>query len=60
MVTVSEWYDELFQNWWAWYNVLELDMEIVMIAEDSATYDKYKNENSLNVFYFAGNEVSTE
>ena len=57
MVTVSKWYDELFLNWWAWYNNLELNMDIIMIAEDLVTYDKYKNEECLKVFYFESNEV---
>ena len=46
VVTVSRWYDEIFQNWLTWYRMLDLDMNLVMIAEDQETYKKYAQDSA--------------
>lgn len=44
MVTVTEAYDDLFQNWLFHFKSLQLDMELYVYAEDDYIYQKYKNE----------------
>ena len=58
MVTVSEWYDEMFQNWWLWYKRLDLKMETIVIAEDSKIYEKYQNQSDFKVLQFKIDEAS--
>ena len=57
VVTVSKWYDEIFQNWLIWYRRLDLGMETIVIAEDSITYDKYRNNSDFTLLQFEVNEV---
>ena len=52
VVSVSEWYDEIFQNWLIWYNRLNLNMETIVIAEDTVTYDKYNNFTDFVTMHF--------
>ena len=59
VVTVSRWYDEIFQNWLTWYKMLDLNMNLVMIAEDQETYKKYSQESAINVMFFDMIDVST-
>ena len=54
VVTVSDWYDDIFQNW---YKLLDLDMMMIVIAEDSKTYEKYKNSTYFETIYFDMEEV---
>jgi len=49
IVTVSEWYDDMFQNWLNWYEKLELDMKVILIAEDQFIHNKYLNHTSSKV-----------
>ena len=49
VVTVSEWYDDMFQNWYYWYENLTLDMKVILIAEDDFIFKKYRNNSSLVV-----------
>lgn len=58
LVTVSEWYDELFQNWLLWYKRLDLSMKTVVIAEDSITYRRYHNQSDFDILYFDMEEVN--
>ena len=39
VVTVSEWYDDMFQNWYFWYEALNLKMKVILVAEDSYIYE---------------------
>ena len=57
VVTVSEWYDEIFQNWLIWYKSLDLGMETIVIAEDSFTYEKYNNSSDFTLLQFKMDEV---
>ena len=52
VVSVSEWYDEIFQNWLLWYKRLNLEMETIVIAEDISTYKKYKNCSDFTTMHF--------
>lgn len=44
VVTVSNGFDDMFYNWFYWYQKLNLNMKLIMIAEDSKTYIKYKKK----------------
>ena len=57
LVTVSHWYDDLFQNWLHWFELLQIDIKLVMIAEDLQTHQKYLNESSFSVLHFALSKV---
>ena len=39
--------------------MLDLDMNLVMIAEDQETYKKYAQDSSVNVMFFDMVDVST-
>ena len=52
LVTVSEWYDDLFHNWLLWYKILNMDMELVVIAEDESTKIKYSNHSDMTLLHF--------
>ena len=58
IVSVSEWYDDIFQNWLLWYNCLNLDMKTIVIAEDTVTYEKYKNYSDFTTLHFDMGNVS--
>ena len=45
----SKWYDDLFENWLYWYEKLDLDMEVILIPEDTFTMRKYSNHPSLSI-----------
>ena len=49
VVSVSDWYDDVFQNWWFWYSLLDLKMPVIVIAEDEITFEKYKDNPSFKV-----------
>ena len=49
VVTVSEWYDDMFQNWYFWYEALNLQMKVILVAEDSYIHEKYSNHSLLSV-----------
>ena len=58
VVSVSKWYDEIFQNWLLWYKRLNLEMKTIVIAEDLPTYEKYKNFSDFTTMHFELEEVS--
>ena len=58
VVSVSEWYDDIFQNWLLWYNGLSLGMKTIVIAEDTVTYDKYRNCSHFATLHFDMDKVS--
>lgn len=43
VITVSEWYEDLFLNWYYWYQTLLTDMTVILIAEDEFIFRKYEN-----------------
>ena len=45
-MTFSNDYDSMFQNWLYWFQKLDLDMKLVVVAEDDEVYDKYTKESS--------------
>ena len=57
VVSVSEWYDDIFHNWLIWYKRLDLDMKTIVIAEDFVTYKKYENCTDFTTLYFEMEEV---
>ena len=57
-VVVSEWYNELFENWLYWYEQLSTNMTLIVIAEDEFIYQKYHNSSQLKVISLHMNNVS--
>ena len=49
MVTVTESYDNFFQNWLTYFSKLDLDMDLIVYAEDDFIYDKYSNTTSFKI-----------
>ena len=49
VVSVSEGFDSMFQNWWVWFKKLNLDMEVFLVAEDYNTMQKYNSSTELHV-----------
>ena len=41
LVSVSNGFVDIFENWLYWYQLLALDMRVVLMAEDKEVYDKY-------------------
>ena len=58
MVTVSHWYEEMFQNWFFWYKNLNLEMETILIAEDPIIYKKYMNSTEFMTINYSVKKVS--
>ena len=56
MVTASHWYDDMLQNWLLWFNNLQLEMGLILVAEDLPTFEKY-HDSSFIVIYFDMNQV---
>ena len=47
----------MFQNWLNWYEKLELDMKVILIAEDQFIHNKYLNHTSLKVVCYHHEKV---
>ena len=50
VVTVSIGFDDMFSNWFAFYSKLNLDMNVILIAEDEQIYKKYTNVDGIDVW----------
>jgi uncharacterized protein (TIGR01627 family) len=50
VVTVSIGFDDMFSNWFAFYSKLNLDMNVILIAEDEQIYKKYINVDGIDVW----------
>lgn len=46
LVTVSYGFDDMFRNWWYWYSKLNLDADVVLLAEDMQTYRQYNDSRN--------------
>ena len=57
-VVVSEWYDDLFENWLYWFHKLSTNMMLILIAEDEFIYQKYSNSSLMEVISLNMNIVS--
>merc|ERR1711944_111152 len=57
VVSVSEWYEDIFRNWSLWYSRLNLGMETIVIAEDDLTYEKFKNRSDFKTIQFDMDEI---
>jgi hypothetical protein len=33
----------MFDNWWHYFSLLKLSLHVIVVAEDNATYTRYKN-----------------
>ena len=49
----------MFQNWLYWFQKLQLDMKLIVIAEDDNVFKKYKNETSFSVMSFSLPNIET-
>lgn len=43
LVTVSSGFQDMFDNWWHYLSLLKLPLPVIVVAEDNATYNRYKN-----------------
>ena len=43
VVSVSVGFDDMFRNWLYWYRELSIDATVVLLAEDTDTFDKYQD-----------------
>jgi hypothetical protein len=49
LASMSQHFWEMFENWLYFYQMLDLDMPVVLIAEDRATLEQYKNHEIVHV-----------
>ena len=49
----------MFLNWLQWYKRLDLDMEVILIAEDRYIEAKYAKDKSVTMIYHDFQQVST-
>jgi len=47
VVSVSHGFVDMFENWLHWYQLLALDMRVVLIAEDAETFKTYQSRSDL-------------
>jgi hypothetical protein len=47
LVTVSSGFQDMFDNWWHYFSLLKLSLHVIVVAEDNATYTRYKNNKGL-------------
>lgn len=50
LITVSYGFRDMFENWWLHFSKLKLPMRVILIAEDSATYQLYRQNTNIIVF----------
>ena len=58
MVSVSQAYEQFFQNWLIHFEKLQLDMKLFVFAEDEYIVKKYSNHTSFTLKNFQFAEVS--
>jgi hypothetical protein len=49
LVTVSSGFQDMFDNWWHYLSLLKLSLPVIVVAEDNATYTRYKNNINFTV-----------
>jgi len=49
LVTVSSGFQDMFDNWWHFFSLLKLSLHVIVVAEDNATYTRYKNNINFTV-----------
>jgi hypothetical protein len=49
LVTVSSGFQDMFDNWWHYLSLLKLSLHVIVVAEDNATYTRYKNNINFTV-----------
>ena len=49
LVTVSSGFQDMFDNWWHYFSLLKLSLHVIVVAEDNATYNRYKNNVNFTV-----------
>jgi len=49
LITVSYGFRDMFENWWFHFSRLKLPMKVILIAEDSATYQLYRKNTDIIV-----------
>jgi hypothetical protein len=50
LIMVSYGFRDMFENWWLHFSKLKLPMRVILIAEDSATYQLYRQNTNIIVF----------
>ena len=46
LITVSHGFEDMFRNWWYWYAKLDLNMEVLLLAEDEPTRSAFAAHTS--------------
>ena len=49
LVSVSEGFADMFENWLYFYQLLGLDMPVLLVAEDQTTFDRYSSRQHITV-----------
>jgi hypothetical protein len=49
LVTVSSGFQDMFDNWWHYFSQLKLSLHVIVVAENNATYTRYKNNINFTV-----------
>ena len=47
LISVSEGFDDMYLNWWRWFQRLNISLPVTMVAEDANTWNKYKHSTDL-------------
>ena len=50
LIMVSYGFMDMVENWWLQFSKLKLHMRVVLIVEDSATYQLYRQNTNIIVF----------
>lgn len=59
LITVSKGFDDMLLNWWYYFQKLNLDIGVIVVAEDQPTYDAYKGFAKWNVKKGVFSSIST-
>ena len=49
LITVSHGFEDMFRNWWHWYAKLDLNMEVLLLAEDEPTRSAFAESRNWTV-----------
>ena len=51
VLTVSSGFDCMFENWYHWYTKLNLNLEVIVLAKDRNTFERYRSMEGFPRFY---------
>ena len=50
VLTVSSGFDCMFENWYHWYTKLNLNLEVIVLAKDRNTFERYRSMEGVSTF----------